>query len=267
MIISDLIILGRACPEPLKDGRVTICLAGWSEQHGFIRLYPTRYDMKWRRWDIVRVEVEENERDNRAESWKIAGSRNDWDNLANKVEVIGHIKKPAQRHNLVAQLVDGCVNVINEQKRSLGIVQPTEISEYYWANNPRHGSYFQLGLPLFTDFDKVKVKRDFPWEPRVTYRCSNCQIQTQHDQQVLEWGFYEWLRKNPEAKEQVWENAGFMNPNSELYFLVGNQFAHRTSFMIISVLRVPKGPTTSSLFPVKKYDEIRMKRLLDSMDR
>jgi hypothetical protein len=49
MIINDLIILGRACPEPLKDGRVTVCLAGWSEEYGFIRLYPTRPNFQCKR--------------------------------------------------------------------------------------------------------------------------------------------------------------------------------------------------------------------------
>ena len=74
MIIDDLIILGRACPEPLKNGRVTVCLGGWSDKFGFVRLYPTRSDIRWKRWDIVRVDVERNPSDTRVESWKIAGS-------------------------------------------------------------------------------------------------------------------------------------------------------------------------------------------------
>ncbi len=266
MLIKDLVILGRACPEPLKDGRVTVCLAGWSEEHGFIRLYPTRSNMGWKQWDVVQVEAEENERDTRAESWKIAGSRTEWENLADKVEIVGHLEDRDERRNMLANLADGCVNNINDQKRSLGIVKPEVIHRHWWAENPQHGNAFQMGLPLFTEFGSVKVKRDFQWEPRVQYRCTDCLSQNNHDQQVLEWGFYEWLRKEPDKKEQVWENAGFDNPARDLFFLVGNQAAHRTSFMVISVLRVAKGAITRSMFPLKKYDEARLQMLLDSID-
>jgi len=169
---------------------------------------------------------------------------------------------------MLFNLVDDCVSVINDQKRSLGIVKPGQVVRYWLADNPRYGEMFQMGLPLFTEHDQVQVKRDFPSEPRVQYRCQECTAQQPHNQQILEWGFYEWLRKFPEKAEQVWDNAGFTKPEFDLYFLVGNQFAYRNSFMVISVLRFlkAKGPETKSMFPYKKYDEERLQRLLDSID-
>ena len=134
MIIDDLIILGRACPEPLKDGRVTVCLGGYSYKHGFVRIYPTRTNMPWKRWDIVRVDVEKDPRDTRDESWKIAGSKNDWDGLPDKVEVIGRFDKKYWR-DFVANLADDCVQDINASRRSLGIVKPSVIDKYF-ASNP-----------------------------------------------------------------------------------------------------------------------------------
>ncbi|MDQ7027951.1 MAG: hypothetical protein Q9P01_06615 [Anaerolineae bacterium] len=85
MLLDDLIILGRACPEPLQNGRVTVCLAGYSYEHGLIRLYPTHPRMKMKRWDIVKIEVERNQQDTRAESWKIVGSRSNWDDLDKQI--------------------------------------------------------------------------------------------------------------------------------------------------------------------------------------
>jgi len=39
--IDDLIMLGRGAPDTMRDGRVTICAAGWSPTLGFVRIYPT----------------------------------------------------------------------------------------------------------------------------------------------------------------------------------------------------------------------------------
>ena len=253
MLIKDLVLLGRACPEPLKDGRVTVCAAGWSETLGFVRIYPTRTDIPWHRWDVVQVEVERNERDTRRESWKIVGSRGEWETLSRRVEVVGRVRSTEERRNLIGNLTDSCVQVLNEQKRSLGIIKPAEIFSTYFAANDDYGKLFQQGLPGMTELDSVQVKRDFPQEPRIRYRCPQCMTKRgYHDQQILEWGFFEWLRKYPEASERVWENAGFGNPKTDIYLFVGNQAAHRTSFLVISVLRVPAGPIAKPLFPYKK---------------
>jgi hypothetical protein len=250
-LIDDLIIIGRACPEPIKDGRVTVCLGGYSSALGFVRVYPTRTDMDWKRWDIVRVEVEKDERDTRKESWKIAGSKAEWESLSNKVEFVGKLPQQEWR-NLVASLADECVQDINEAQRSLGIVKPTILKRYF-AKNPLYGQMFQQALPGFGE--STKVKRDFPVEPRVTYTCSTCKNQRPHDQQVLEWGFYEWLRKHPDNIEQVWENAQFDSAKHDIYFFVGNQFNYRNSFMVISTLRVPAGPIQTPLVPYRKWSE------------
>lgn len=251
MRLKDLIILGRACPEPLKDGRVTICLAGWSETLGFVRLYPTKYDMPCKRWDIIEVNVERNPQDTRLESWKIEGSKN-WDTLSNEIKILRRIHSPDERRNLIGNLTDISVKYINDQKRSLGIVKP-DIIELFFAENKKYGELFQKGLPGFTDLDDIKVKRDFPFEPRVKYTCpDDPHSTTKHNQQILEWGFYEWIRKNPENKEQVWQNADFHSSQTAKYFLVGNQFKYRNSFMVVSVLRFPTGNIEKSMFSYRK---------------
>lgn len=71
-IIDDLIILGKAFPQELKDGRITCCTAGWSPTRGFIRIYPIPPESeKLKRWNIVSTKVERNLNDWRDESWKI----------------------------------------------------------------------------------------------------------------------------------------------------------------------------------------------------
>ncbi len=221
MVIEDLIIMGRACPEPLRDGRVTVCLAGWSERYGFIRLYPARPDMPRRQWDIVRVSVERNPRDGRQESWKIAGARSEWNDLDKRVEIVGRFDNKEYRHSLVASLVDEGLHVIKEQGRSLGIIRP-QIIRAYFRENPRYIETWQMGLPDLSDVSHYQVKRNFPYEPRIKYTYPGCRNKTgYHDHQVLEWGFYEWFRKNPG----------------------------------LSVLRFKAGPTTLPLLPYRKLPD------------
>lgn len=112
MLLKDLIVLGRACPEPMRDGRVTVCLAGWSESHGFIRLYPTRHDSRCKQWDRIEVDVEYNERDTRLESRKIIGSKDEWDTLASKIRVVGHVDRPDERKYFLHNLRDISVDFI-----------------------------------------------------------------------------------------------------------------------------------------------------------
>ncbi|MEX2723145.1 MAG: hypothetical protein Q6367_004565 [Candidatus Freyarchaeota archaeon] len=99
----------------------------------------------------------------------------------------------------------------------------------------QHSLQLLLGKPL------PKVKDQYPIIPRIKYQCDNCKAKNPHDQQVIEWGFYEWIRKNPDKSEQVWENARIYSPTHEIFFFVGNLFRYRNKFLIISVLRLPKG--------------------------
>ena len=85
------------------------------------------------------------------------------------------------------------------------------------------------------------TKREFKYEPRIRYECIDCRIgRGYHDQQLLEWGAYEWIRKHPENMDQVWDNLGLINPDYEKYFFIGNQLQYQNSFMVVSVLRYKK---------------------------
>ena len=219
-VIDDLIVLGRAVSEHISGGRVIICVAGYSPCHGFIRIYPTTYDSPLKRWNIVRVPVEKNPHDSREESWKIQGSNKDWDRLAKKIEVVDRLPEKRQP-DLVTQLLDGCVKDINIAHRSLGIVQPREIIKTYFKEERRYDATFQE--TLLGGF-RPRTNDEYERLPYVRYRCSECKVTRYHDQQLLEWGVFEWIRKNPRKAEQVWDNLGLKSPDWVPFFFVGNQF-------------------------------------------
>ncbi|NVM29063.1 MAG: hypothetical protein HWN65_09475 [Candidatus Helarchaeota archaeon] len=99
MDIDDFILLGRAIPVLLKDRRITICAAGFSEKLGLIRIYPTSWKDPIHRWDILSVKVISDRKDSREESWKREKS--------SKLEVIGSLSnKKREKEELLESIYE-----------------------------------------------------------------------------------------------------------------------------------------------------------------
>jgi hypothetical protein len=233
--IDDLVILGRGAPDQMRDGRITICTAGWSERLGFVRVYPTRTTSPLRQWNVVSVPVEKSTTDSRQESWKIQGSKSEWDRLDGRIEVTGRLEGESRR-TLVRRLASGCVNLTNEAHGSLAVVRPVSLAGYL---SERSDVDLAVQRTLFGG-ELEKTKRAYPFQPRLRYRCSDCRAQGEHDQQLIEWGCYEWFRKRPGEESKVFDNLHLGDSDWEHHLLVGNQANHRQSFLSIGVLRWKK---------------------------
>ncbi|MCX6815868.1 MAG: hypothetical protein NT120_03380 [Candidatus Aenigmarchaeota archaeon] len=234
--INDLIILGRSWPELLRDGRYSVCVAGYSKEHGFIRLYPTKIFSPLKTWNIVRVKVERNRADTRKESWKIVGSKEDWKHLDKNIKILGVLKRE-ERINLLRNLSKDSTETLRNQGRSLGLVKPEILS---W-NLEDTG----LTPPVQTTLTglKLKTKKHFRNKPYIEYRClPACESKSPHCQQLIEWGAYMWLNKQKtrEDQEKVFDNLKLNDKNWEKYFLVGNLAYKRKTFAIISVMHFKK---------------------------
>jgi hypothetical protein len=241
LLVDDCIVLGQAVPDEISDSRHTVCTAGYSPKHGLLRLYPIPPGADMDRWNIMEIPLERYDRDSRKESWKVQGSKAEWDRLTSKMRVIGQIKQKSAKMKLLDELFDQfgvqCVDDLNERKLSLGFVRPT-ILGYNFEKRDTYDPTKQMKLDSTETFWTIHNYRD---RPRVQYRCSGCKKKHGHDQQILEWGVYEWMRKHPDNIEEVWKILGFNDPSWNIAgFLVGNHFAYRNSFMVISVFRFKK---------------------------
>lgn len=246
--IDDVIILGRGVPEQISGGRITVCVAGFSPSMGFVRLYPTRIDSPLRQWSVVSVEVERNPQDSRAESWKFPDSRSGWENINQHIQPKGDYPKDA-RLALMDEIKSSCVNEVNERRQSLGIIRPN-IQRVYLAENQMHSQAYQ---PLFEIMEHAEVatKRDHYFEPRIEYICGcNCRSKAKHNQQLLEWGCYQWMKSNPGKEQQIWRNLHIGDCAWTHYFLIGNQANHRTAFMVINVIRQKATMIQSALLKI-----------------
>lgn len=235
-LIDDLVVLGRAGPEYIEDGRHTVCLGGWSESKGFVRLYPTHLYSDANRWNVIEVSAEQDEgHDWRDESWKIVGSKEEWDTLYEKVDEVGRLKRHEQIE-LIRDIPKTCPNALNEEKKSMGLVEPEEIHDAYLEpiDDPE---------PAHTDLEgnEFRSKGSYPHKLYIEYTCKGCAAKGHHRQHCIEWGIYRFWDKNPDADPaQVIENLGLLDDDWKKFFFVGNLRNQPTSFLVISVIRWKK---------------------------
>ncbi len=247
-IIDDLIVLGKAAPDEIKDGRITICVGGWSNKLGFIRIYPANFKSNLKRWNMVRIPVERNSRDTRKESWKIQGSKSEWQSLHEKIQEIAILTKKEQIKLLENIPKVNCIEDLNEQKLSLGLIKPDEILSCNYRTRDNYNKSVQTRLSQYflNHYDFLpKTKKNYPMIPVIKWKCPGpCKLkQGYHTSQVITWEIYEWFRKkevNKKTKKQLWDNLRINDEDYNTWFFVGNQFLYPRSFLIISILRFKK---------------------------
>jgi len=237
-LLEDVVILGRAAPEEMGDGRQTCCTGGWSEHRGFIRLYPIDPTTGlFSRWDVVNVEAKRNPEDTRDESWKLA--RRD---QAGCVDVVDQVPRE-RRATILSNLEDRCVADLNERGRSLGIIRPEPINRLdfeEWEEDD--DGTVQTSLVQNIEEWRPDNREEFEHQIRINYACSDCQrAQGYEDQQVLEWGGYVATARHDIQEPTRLEE--FYNIGSEDYhhwLFVGNMAKHRTSYITISIIPVKR---------------------------
>jgi len=241
LLVNDLVVLGNACPDIISDQRITVCTVGFSSTYGLIRIYPVPPISHMKRWNCVELPLERNPQDTRPESWKIEGSKSEWDKLASKITLRDKLSKEEQvvlLDELHRKFGQDCVEDLNDKRMSLGMIKP-RILDYAFEKRDDYEPSVQTHLGRSTPFLTIK---NYPYRPMIQYRCPDCRTMTPHRQQLVEWGVFEWMRNNPEAIDKVWENLRLGEPGYERSFLVGNMALHRNSFMIVSIFRSISNP-------------------------
>lgn len=245
-VIDDLIVLGRAAPEQMSDGRETVCVGGYSRTEGYVRLYPTKPWMdELSRWNVVSVPVERDEsHDSRDESYKIAGSRREWDSLHEKVDKVGELDK-SEQIELTHELAGDCRKRLNENQVSLGIVEPeTPFDAYLKDLDNEDDDTIQQTLQGGPKAS-VKGKNDYEKKLYLKYRCDDCDQKTPHDQSTIEWGVYRYWDQYDDF-EGVMDALWLNDDSSKHYFFLGNLNNRRTTYVVISVLRFKQSDMRSS---------------------
>lgn len=244
LVVDDFVMLGKTVPEEDSQGRTTVCSAGFSPQlRSLLRLYPlSRYEAPGR-WTMSTVRLERNPKDNRPESWKLAGERDRaHHDYINRVafDAIGPALAPSRRPELLRPFIvewPARNEIFDQYGRhiSLAIVQPRELALEF-EYNPESPDSPQMAL--FDMGDQRSGAKRFPWIPRLRFDDS----QGRQPPMLRDWGVYERMRKATDFA--LWPEAArrshlveALHLDRTCSLLIGNFNRHRTEWLVISVLR------------------------------
>lgn len=229
-VIDDLVILGRAAPDSMRDGRHSLCSAGYSPTIGFVRLFPTYIDTPLHRWDEVTVRVEDESGDYRLQSHKLVYSNNPA--KLNENISLNRILKRSEKIKFIESLPISSIDDLGTKDKTIGLIKPHIIGVDVVPRECEDGKQ----LTIFGS-ETIKTKSDYDFMPRLKYYCTPKCGQCPHNQQLLEHGAYEFMRKNKGNEQDVLENLRILDRNFDKWFLVGNMKHHPARFVVISVLR------------------------------
>jgi hypothetical protein len=253
-----ILIATKTYPSISKKYKETVCTAGIlldddENPVQWVRIYPIRFrglddDKRYKRWSIISAKIERNEKDFRQESYRIddtsieiireVGTKNDWE----------------ERRSLLLPPKFKSISEIQLQGKSLGIIKPKSIEQYFckstdreWSSQQRsvqdQGDLFESSVELekipykfgykFTAYDDKRHSFTISdWEISQLYR--NCKRRSTASSVV---------GKEKEAlyKVKLKLEDDFLS-KKDLYFIVGNLKNHCKVFMIIGLFYPPKRP-------------------------
>ncbi|MFA4641538.1 hypothetical protein [Pyrococcus kukulkanii] len=276
MAVEKIIVMALTYPELSKKHGPIVCVAGVNEYGEWRRLYPLPFkiwseddykNIKFHKWDVIEVDVEKARHDPRKESMRVK----DW----RQIKVVGHIEDWSLRLSIVQELLDPDIETIVKSGRSLGVIKPREILDFYAKPRQRlKEDAEKLVLEKMEEADSTVTLLEYlgikdehllpevkepdtkieklPW---IGYRfyCRNPQCRG-HEMMVIDWEAQELFRKYKVVEGPVKEKLfNYMVEERDLYFIVGNTWKYHKSFMIIGLFYPPKGTKTQkTLIPLFK---------------
>jgi len=269
-----IIVLAKTYPELSKKYGPIVCVAGVNEYGEWRRLYPIPYEIwinekykniRFRKWDIIEVTIKKATHDHRKESMRVQN----WE----QIRIIGHVEDWGIRKHIINELLDPNLESIIDSGKSLGVIQPKKILDFYVKTRKRLDEAEKLVIQKMEEADSTLFKysepenlsevrrtmvkiEELPW---IGYRfyCKNPECKG-HDMMVIDWEAQELFRKYKTKIDLVRKKLfTWMIRERDLYFIVGNVWRFPKSFMIIGLFYPPKKikpqtPLFSSSFFMKR---------------
>jgi hypothetical protein len=231
MILDQFVMLGKTVPESNSDGRQFVCTAGYDlELRAPIRIYPMARWNSPARWSVSQVPLERNDKDSRAESWKIRGDRS-----PGAHDRINDVIRPRQRatsiavqRDIVEALTVPSLAEANRRRLSLCVILPDDLPRIDLEAG--EVAEMQPTPDMFGAAVHLPVAARFRWHPRLRFKDSTG---LPHDLMLRDWGCYELMRKNGDAAAMQLGEA--LNLSTAPPLLCGNLNRFRNAWLVISV--------------------------------
>lgn len=237
LTVEPFVMLGKTVPEERKDGRITVCSAGFTPDLGLVRIYPLARESSPPRWSRNRVVLERNPEDPRSESFRLAAPRNKNMHRFINSTAFQHLGD-VERHSRKAMLDDGdrrfhyyvdSVGEANERRMSLAIVRPKQ-QNLVWTRpgDKKELHLAQMELDMWQSFAAEERTALAAKVPRIRFTDGS----GDHLLQFRDWGVFEFIRKYGN------DACDRMPFNSSNALLVGNILRHQTSWLVIASITV-----------------------------
>lgn len=262
MMKERILVIAKTYPEISTKYGPLVCTVGLNENLEWRRIYPIpakiffdeQYShLRFKKWDIIEVELTDaRPKDPRIESYKVVN----WENI----KIIGHVERWEDKIGFLEKVLDKDIESIWNSNRSIGVIKPTKLIDFF--DKPRERikdeaekevlykmneaqatleQYINIKVVENDILPEVKEKdikiEKLPWIG-YKFNCSNINCNG-HEMMAIDWEIQELFRKyrqiNPVKKKVFFE---FRNRRN-IYFVIGNTWKFRKSFMIISVVYPP----------------------------
>ncbi len=242
--LENMVVLGQGAPNQIKkiDRQQGRCLCLWSEKTGFVRVYPIPYGYV-HDWEIINVEVRKPTNDGRGNSFVVSNYENEWNNLSKRIYVNkegdGKNKKltRSDQIGLLEKLPISTFSEIRDEGKSFGLIKPKSMK--FILEKKIETS--QAQTTLSEDGYLIMNQKDFAFIPSLEYECEClCNSKHPHKQSIVEWGAYQFMRKNPNSEEycmKLKENFHIGDEDYLHYILIGNIKKYPKTYIIIKLIR------------------------------
>jgi hypothetical protein len=241
----EMLVNCKTYPAISKKYIETVCTGGVRHDGTFVRLYPVPFrflnkEEQYERWDIIQVKAYRDTKDQRPESWHLAGSIKIIKSATTKKQQWAWMKKaiyPSRAAMEDKKLTNGCVEI--------------EPLQFYWKADSKKWTEKQLGVinqrDLFIPHEKMPLATDkVPFEFRLRYREKSTGIED--DNKVLAWSYYEGFRKfrrdygsDAKALEAVHKKVAesIFNSENKVFGIFGTH-SRIGIWMVSALYHVPK---------------------------
>ncbi len=241
----ELMVNCKTYPAVSKKYVETVCTGGVQATGEFVRLYPVPFrfldgEEQYGRWDIIRVQVYRDSKDDRPESWHLQPGT--------KIEVVKSVSTDKRRWEWMQPTVHTSTEAMTEAGITNGCVEIEPI-EFYWKRDDKIWTASQIQVMsqgnLFISEDDLKSLADrVPWQFRLKFK--EKKPGREDDAKVLAWSLYQGLRRRLQTMDEDTALAAtadtvkksIFNPDKTVFAIFGthSRFGH---WMISALYHVP----------------------------
>lgn len=252
---EKILIATKTYPSISRKYKETVCTAGILLNEDeipirWIRIYPIRFrgleiDKRYKRWSIISAEIERNTKDFREESYRIH------DASIKIVREIGTKNNWQERKSFILPFQFRSIAEMREQRKSLGIIKPKSVEEYFVKKTSREWSLRQQAVQDQGDLFEPSVSLEkIPYQFGYKFTESDG---AEHRYTISDWEVSQLYRgcrdRSRAATLKEREDKALMKVRQkledeflvkkDLHFIVGNLKNHCNTFMIIGLFYPP----------------------------